>query len=637
MSEELSIKHQSLLYQAQKNILAHGKDVKAILEVLGQLSKDLFNQEEFAVLSYDFAAQMTRPIHKQGFKEETLNRLAEDFTKLKVEKKPIVRSQIVDEEVGKINLVPIGDEDDIYGQIVFVESAQTDKATVNEFVEVATTSLGIFLGVGLLQLHLEEMAALIEVSHVVSSTLDLRELLTKIMKTATKVMRCETSTVYLVDEATNELYFSIVQGDSKVGAKLKEIRLPMGTGLAGWCAQNNAPVMVPDTDKDPRFFKGADKKSGFVTRSMICVPMCLKEKVIGVLQVLNRTGDIPFNDHDLETLKAVATQAVSAIENARLYENIQKIYLSTIEVLATAIDAKDPYTRGHSRRVTLYSVAIAEQLGLSPKEIENIRYAGLLHDVGKIGISDSIIRKPGRLTDEEYGIIKTHPAIGARILRPVEFLADKIPGVLHHHEYYDGRGYPDHLVGEDIPLAGRIICVADCFDAMTTNRPYRKGLSVNTVIAELNKLSGKQFDPVCVEAFLSAFEAKISQYFEPIEGSTDNDMALKPEEMGTTEEPEKIQKDKQPYPPISCDSDKKKQESQPYPPIKCDSDKKEEKKLESQPYPPINCDSDKKEEKKLESQPYPPINCDSDKKEEKKLESQPYPPINCDSDKKDNK
>ena len=620
VSEELSIKHQSLIYKAQKSILAHGKDVKAILEVLGKLSLDLFNKEGFSVLSYDFAAQMTRPIYKQGFKEETLNHLAEEFTKLKVEKKPIVREQIVDPDAGKINLVPIGDEEDIYGQIIFADSEDANKVAVTEFIELATASLGTFLGVGLLQLHLEEMAALIEVSHVVSSTLDLRELLTKIMKTATKVMRCETSTVYLVDEATNELYFSIVQGDSNVGAKLKEIRLPMGTGLAGWCAQNNAPVMVPDTDKDPRFFKGADKKSGFVTRSMICVPMCLKEKVIGVLQVLNRTGDIPFNDHDLETLKAVATQAVSAIENARLYENIQKIYLSTIEVLATAIDAKDPYTRGHSRRVTLYSVAIAEQLGLSPKEIENIRYAGLLHDVGKIGISDSIIRKPGRLTDEEYGIIKTHPAIGARILRPVEFLADKIPGVLHHHEYYDGRGYPDHLSGEDIPLAGRIICVADCFDAMTTNRPYRKGLSVNTVIGELNKLSGKQFDPVCVKAFLSAFEAKISQYFEPIEGSEDNDMALKPEEMGTTEEPEKIQKDKQPYPPISCDSDKK-----------------EEKKLESQPYPPINCDSDKKEEKKLESQPYPPINCDSDKKEEKKLESQPYPPINCDCDKKDNK
>ena len=182
MSEELSIKHQSLIYKAQKSILAHGKDVKAILEVLGKLSLDLFNKEGFSVLSYDFAAQMTRPIYKQGFKEETLNHLAEEFTKLKVEKKPIVREQIVDPDAGKINLVPIGDEEDIYGQIIFADSEDANKVAVTEFIELATASLGTFLGVGLLQLHLEEMAALIEVSHVVSSTLDLRELLTKIMK-----------------------------------------------------------------------------------------------------------------------------------------------------------------------------------------------------------------------------------------------------------------------------------------------------------------------------------------------------------------------------------------------------------------------------------------------------------------------
>jgi putative nucleotidyltransferase with HDIG domain len=390
------------------------------------------------------------------------------------------------EQCGSNNyFVPLGKKEEPFGAILLKPINESLYPIGHSFIELAATALGTFLELELVHLRMEEMNALLEVGRVVSSTLDLKELLTKIMSTATKVMRCETSTVYLVDQNSNELYFHIVSGDSNISAKLQEIRLPMGTGLAGWCAQNNAPVIVPDTSKDPRFFKGADKKSGFVTRSMLCVPMCHKDTVVGVLQVLNRTGDIPFNDHDLETLVNVANQAVSAIENARLYENIQKIYLSTIEVLATAIDAKDPYTQGHSRRVTQYSVAIAEQMGLAQTEVENIRYAGLLHDVGKIGIKDSIIRKPGRLTDEEYAIIKMHPSIGARILRPVDFLADKIPGVLHHHEYYDGRGYPDHLIGTDIPLAGRIICVADAFDAMTTNRPYRKGLSVNTVIAEL--------------------------------------------------------------------------------------------------------------------------------------------------------
>ncbi len=164
-----------------------------------------------------------------------------------------------------------------------------------------------------------------------------------------------------------------------------------------------------------------------------------------------------------------------------------------------------------------------------------------------------------------------HPSIGARILRPVDFLADKIPGVLHHHEYYDGRGYPDHLIGTDIPLAGRIICVADAFDAMTTNRPYRKGLSVNTVIAELKKFSGKQFDPECVQAFLNAFDEKISQYFEPTDDGAD--MVLIDDETGKeAPEDEMITEgtpSSQPYPPMAHPDEEKKTDSQPFPPIKC--------------------------------------------------------------------
>ncbi|HNV68452.1 MAG TPA: HD domain-containing protein, partial [Candidatus Ozemobacteraceae bacterium] len=412
-------------------------------------------------------------------------------------------------------------------------------------------------------------------------------------------------------------YFNIVLGDEKVGQKLKEIRLPFGTGLAGWCAKESQPVIVPDASKDPRFFKTADKSSGFVTRSMICVPMRLKDEVIGVIQVLNRTGDIPFNDHDVEILEAVANQAVSALDNARLYENIQRVYLSTVEVLATAIDAKDPYTHGHSRRVTDYSVAIAEEMGLSKAEIDNVRYAGLLHDVGKIGIKDSIIGKPERLTDEEYNIIKRHPSIGADILKPVEFLSDKIPGVLHHHEYYDGRGYPDHLKGEDIPFIGRVICVADAFDAMTSDRPYRKGLNVNVAIGELKKFSGKQFDPACVDAFLRAFEKKIFQWFEKVPGS--DELVLKPDPVGSVRFPEVPaphgdtghKESTQPFPPIHPDEKKGTPSSQPFPPIHPEA----ASKPSSQPFPPIH-----PEEKKStpSSQPFPPIHPGEPPKDDKK-------------------
>ena len=578
------------MYNAQKRILSSGKKIDTILSILAETSYELFGIHGFAVLFYNSSSQNTSIRYNDGYDSDVLVSYCEDFTSKKLSNAQITTGEVAIN--GIVNYVtPLGRDNNYFGELVIKPINEEYKDLSLEFIEMSINALNTFLEIEVVDLQLNELKALLDVSKVVSSTLDLNELLRKIMAISTQVMRCETSTVYMVDEATNELYFHIINADSKVSAKLQEIRLPMGKGLAGWCAQNNAPVIVPDTSKDPRFFQGADKKSGFVTRSMICVPMCHKEKVVGVLQVLNRTGDIPFNDHDLETLTNVANQAVAAIENARLYENIQKIYLSTIEVLATAIDAKDPYTQGHSRRVTLYSVAIAEQMGLSPEEVENIRYAGLLHDVGKIGIKDSIIRKPGRLTDEEYAVIKTHPSIGARILRPVDFLADKIPGVLHHHEYYDGRGYPDHLAGKDIPLMGRIICVADAFDAMTTNRPYRKGLSLNTVIGELKKFSGKQFDPDCVQAFLDCFDEKISQYFAPIEGT--DDMSLIDDETGK-ENPElnvpttgSGTPSSQPFPPVKAFENSSTPSSQPFPPINAMEAPKKETPS-SQPFPPIN-------------------------------------------------
>ncbi|HNW34421.1 MAG TPA: HD domain-containing protein [Candidatus Ozemobacteraceae bacterium] len=559
-----------VLYRTQRDILASAKDSDSLLTILSRAAHELSGQSGFAVLFYDVASKQTRVRFSEGFDAVSLSTHCKSFTASRLGNLPVASEIVSTLEGVRRYFIPIGDALLPFGALILpaADSGITISG-IDEFREIAADAIGRFMEVELVKLQMAELATLLEVGKAISSTLDLNDLLRKIMQMATKVMRCETSTVYLVDRQTNELYFHIVQGDPNVGSKLQEIRLPMGTGLAGWCAKESKPVIVPDTAKDPRFFKGADKKSGFVTRSMICVPMRLKDEVIGVLQVLNRTGDIPFNDHDTEILEALGNQAVSAIDNARLYENIQKVYLATIEVLATAIDAKDPYTQGHSRRVTQYSVAIAEEINMERKMIDSVRYAGLLHDVGKIGIKDSIIRKPARLTDEEYAIIKKHPEIGAKILRPVDFLADKVPGVKHHHEYFDGRGYPDHLKGDDIPLIARIICVADAFDAMTTNRPYRKGLSFNTAVAELRKFSGKQFDPMCVDAFLKAFEKKLFQYFEKV-GDT-GDMILKQDDTEITEETavpgfiQGVPLESQPYPPMMAFGSTP--SSQPYPPI----------------------------------------------------------------------
>jgi putative nucleotidyltransferase with HDIG domain len=189
---------------------------------------------------------------------------------------------------------------------------------------------------------------------------------------------------------------------------------------------------------------------------------------------------------------------------AAKHQELRTAYIQTIRALAEAIDAKDSYTRGHSERVAVYSSQLAREMGLRKEMIERIYFAGLLHDVGKIGIPDAIITKPDQLTKAEYIEIQKHPEIGAKILEPVEFLRNIVPCVRHHHEWYDGsdRGYPDRLRADKIPLPSRVILVCDTVEAMTSDRPYRKALPLDTVVSELHKYSGSQFDPSCVEAFM---------------------------------------------------------------------------------------------------------------------------------------
>jgi putative nucleotidyltransferase with HDIG domain len=190
------------------------------------------------------------------------------------------------------------------------------------------------------------------------------------------------------------------------------------------------------------------------------------------------------------------------------HHELRTAYVQTVGALAEAVDAKDSYTRGHSERVGVYASKIAREMSFKKALIERIYIAGLLHDVGKIGVRDSVILKPDKLTPEEYEEIKQHPEIGAKILEPVDFLADIAPCVRHHHEWFDGstRGYPDRLRGDTIPLPSRVILVADTVEAMTSDRPYRKALPLETVVSEINKYSGSQFDPNCADAFLRVLD-----------------------------------------------------------------------------------------------------------------------------------
>jgi len=185
----------------------------------------------------------------------------------------------------------------------------------------------------------------------------------------------------------------------------------------------------------------------------------------------------------------------------------QELFLETIRTLAAAIDAKDPYTHGHSERVSSYSMAISRHLELNQEEVFRVHIAAILHDVGKLGVRESILNKPGGLSDEEFEVMRQHPSIGAQIMSPIRMLKDIIPGIRNHHETWDGTGYPDSLEGEQIPMVARIIGVADTFDAMTTTRPYQQAMTLDYVLAKMRSMSGSRFDPVVVEAFMAAVEA----------------------------------------------------------------------------------------------------------------------------------
>ncbi|HVP11659.1 MAG TPA: HD domain-containing phosphohydrolase [Phycisphaerae bacterium] len=235
---------------------------------------------------------------------------------------------------------------------------------------------------------------------------------------------------------------------------------------------------------------------------LVALPMWHEKRLLGVALAINCSDEGDFTSVDVQLLRAVADRVAAFLENQRLYDDLADLLMGLLHALVNSIDAKDQYTCGHSERVAFISRTLAHASGLSPVDCERVYLGGLLHDVGKIGVPDAILCKPGRLTKEEFDAMKKHPEVGARILSHVRQVADLIPGVLHHHERVDGRGYPYGLASHAVPLLGRLICLADCFDAMTTDRTYRAALPLPTVVAEIRRCSGTQFDPELAERFL---------------------------------------------------------------------------------------------------------------------------------------
>ncbi|MBN1764291.1 MAG: HD domain-containing protein [Sedimentisphaerales bacterium] len=238
-------------------------------------------------------------------------------------------------------------------------------------------------------------------------------------------------------------------------------------------------------------------------RNIVSVPIRRNRHLMGALVAINKIKKPDFDSIDTKMLVGISNEFAVFLENSRLYRDLEELLVGALRALSSSIDAKDPYTCGHSERVAMICRHIAEQLSLSPIEVNHIYLSGLLHDVGKIGINELVLCKPGRLTVEEFDQIKKHPQIGADILRPIRQMEEVARSVLAHHERYDGSGYPLGLAGRDIPLAGRVVMLADSFDSMFTDRTYRRALPVEVALADIRRFSGTQFDPQLTDAFLS--------------------------------------------------------------------------------------------------------------------------------------
>ena len=273
---------------------------------------------------------------------------------------------------------------------------------------------------------------------------------------------------------------------SRIGRLLLEKHAPGGK-----------PVIIDDTNSS-----GVPDLAA-AARHVLVIPLVKEQKPLGVLFGGDKGDGSQISSVDSKLCVSLSNSLAIFLENTMLYEDMQAMFLGTLHALTSSIDAKDSYTRGHSERVALMSRQLAIAAGFDEHLVERIYVSGLVHDVGKIGVPESVLCKPGQLNDEEFALIKLHPEIGARILRDIRQMEDLIPGVLHHHERWDGRGYPHGLAGEKIPLFGRVICLADSFDAMSSNRTYRAALKSEQVLHEIRRCAGKQFDPKLAELFVN--------------------------------------------------------------------------------------------------------------------------------------
>lgn len=340
---------------------------------------------------------------------------------------------------------------------------------------------------------------LCQVGQELSSSTDQDELLAKIINCSKEVCNSERASMLLLDEEKKEIYFKQTAGE--LGEVIRKIRLPLNeNSIAGWCIIHREPLIVLDVNKDPRHYKGVDKATSFETRSIMAVPVKWGERIFGCVEAVNKIGDIPFSGEDQEYLTILAQQAAVALNNVFVRNQLQNFFVHVVEILASALDAIEKPSGGHTFRIARLAAAIARRMWMSGKDMENLLYAAYFHDIGRL--------RPGVLG--RHGTDFLHPQEGANLLQRIKILEKAAVIVKHHHEYYDGSGFPDGISGEAIPLAARIISMVEDYDNQL--QEWDRSKSREDFNKLFLQLSLDRHDPLLLEVFGKVLEKNFIKF-----------------------------------------------------------------------------------------------------------------------------
>jgi putative nucleotidyltransferase with HDIG domain len=342
-----------------------------------------------------------------------------------------------------------------------------------------------------------------EIAKSISSALDVDMLLKKINAAAGKLLHAEASSIMLMDEDGQNLSFKVASGEK--GGIVQKMKVRVGEGIAGSVAKDRKPLVANDVSADPRFNGKMDKSSGFVTKSIICVPLFFENSVIGVMEVLNKKNPGGFSDNDLMTLESLASLAAVSINNAKTAEDQRNFFVNMIEVMIGAIESRDKKLTGHSWRVAQLATSIGRHMGVEGQEYRNIYYGALLHDIGLLSVQGISINE-GVVTVRERDAEQSHPRTGAELIRNINLLKGAAPIIRHHHENFDGTGYPDGLSGDNIPLGARIVGLAEAVEEMRMS-----GFPEDKIRQMLKIGQETRFDPQIVGIYLKDFSESNAQ------------------------------------------------------------------------------------------------------------------------------